>query len=670
MTEEAESEGGEASEGLQPANPAAVAIALGRTSSPGATAVDAEAAGFLRDQRRLINLQAEHLHEQRELQLAHLRVRRWKDRMSLSLQGLAVLAGALIAIGFAAMAWRAHEDRGLLIDAFSVPPELLADGLSGSVVAQRFLDKLNELQTATESDRPAATFQNNWGDDIKVEIPETGLKLGDVEKLLRDPFGNVSHVTGDIYKTSTGIALTARLADTPPRTFEGSMASLDLLLQQAAESVYRFNQPYRFSDYLEQHGRVEEAIGVISHLATNGPPSERGWAYAEWALFNLNDYGDTNAARIHAKQGLGFTEGATVRADIALIGAEVWSGHDQQALKYSLDLDPKAHKLSSETTRAYFEQNSLISSAWLAGLVGDLNRSADQWLQVAKTPEFEGLARLSCALAATMFALNHDPQSGQLALEPLGTPDDSSFLQANAISAFMGLPGYWLAAERGDWRAALSDAQATDAWLENHKVKLRVMGLMQSVWIRPLEALAMAKEGDVASAEALIETTPADCYLCLRVRGQIATARHDWPTAERWFNEAARQAPSLPFAFTDWGVERLTHGDTDGAIAVLKRAHEVGPRFADPLELMGEALMRKGDYRSAVAKFRLADESAPQWGANHLRWGQSLLHTGYKREAQEQLDKARSLSLSASDRAQLDALLQEAPRGSNSFSQR
>ena len=167
----------------------------------------------------------------------------------------------------------------------------------------------------------------------------------------------------------------------------------------------------------------------------------------------------------------------------------------------------------------------------------------------------------------------------------------------------------------------------------------------------------MAKEGDMASAETLIETTPADCYLCLRVRAQIAMEKHDWPKAERWFKEATQQAPSLPFAFTEWGVERLTRGDTDGAIAVLQRAHEVGPRFADPLELTGEALMRKGDYSGAVAKFRLADESAPRWGANHLRWGQSLLQTGHKREAQTQLDKARSLSLSASSRAELDDLL-------------
>ncbi len=76
MTEESELE--EAAEATEPLNPAAAAIALDRRTSAGTSAVDVEAAAFLRDQRRLINLQAEHLHEQRELQLTHLRVRRWE----------------------------------------------------------------------------------------------------------------------------------------------------------------------------------------------------------------------------------------------------------------------------------------------------------------------------------------------------------------------------------------------------------------------------------------------------------------------------------------------------------------------------------------------------------------------------------------------------------------
>jgi tetratricopeptide (TPR) repeat protein len=659
MTEEAGSEGGEASEAPESVSPAAVAIALGRKST---AAVNAEAAAFLRDQRRLINLQAEHLHEQRELQLAHLRVRRWRDRMSLSLQVLAVVAGAAIAVLFAEMAWQAHEDHGLLIEAFSVPPELAADGLSGSVVAQRFLDKFNALQTATQSDRPAASFQNNWGDDIKVEIPETGLKLGEVQKLLRDYLGSVSHVTGDVYKTSTGIALTARLGAAPPQTFEGPRAGIDVLLQQAAESVYRFNQPYRYSFYLDQHGRSEEAVEVISDLAINGPPGERAWAYAQWSAIDLNDYANVKAALAHGNLALKFSDsdGATVRADIAVIGPEVWSGHDEQALKYSRHLDPIAHRRSSETTQAFFEQNSLVSAAYLASLVGDFRKSADDYSQVATTPEFQGLARLSNGLAATMFALNHDPQSAQRALAALGAPADTSFLEANAISAFMGLPAYWLAAERGDWSTALEDARTADAWLETNKAKLRVMQLMQSVWIRPLEALAMAKAGDTKGAEALIDTTAPDCYLCLRVRGQIATERRDWPAAERWFGEAARQAPSVPFAFADWGAERLKRDDTDGAITVLLRGHVAGPHFAEPLELMGEALMRKGDFRSAIVKFSEADEAAPRWGRNQLCWGESLLRIGDVRGARSHLEGARLLSLSEPDRVELDALLRRA----------
>jgi tetratricopeptide (TPR) repeat protein len=180
---------------------------------------------------------------------------------------------------------------------------------------------------------------------------------------------------------------------------------------------------------------------------------------------------------------------------------------------------------------------------------------------------------------------------------------------------------------------------------------------MQSVWIHPLEALAMAKAGDSPGAESLIATTPGDCYLCLRVRGQIAAGKSDWPATERWFTEATRLAPSLPFAFTDWGRARLAHGDDDGAIAVLKRAIEAGPHFADSLELMGEGLMRKGDWVGAAEEFRAAREHAPQWGRNHLKWGESLLRAGHEHQAQTHLALARDLYLSASERAELGGLL-------------
>ena len=151
----------------------------------------------------------------------------------------------------------------------------------------------------------------------------------------------------------------------------------------------------------------------------------------------------------------------------------------------------------------------------------------------------------------------------------------------------------------------------------------------------------------------MIGPSSTDCYLCLRVRGQIAAAQQDWPGAARWFAQAARQAPALPLAYADWGEMLLARGDPDGAVAKLAIAHANGPQFADALELWGEALMRKGDYAGAVLKFTWADRLAPRWGRNHLRWGEAMARLGRADEAKAQWRTAAGLDLSIADRAEL-----------------
>jgi len=656
MAEHSEEGAPEPLEPAEQAGPAAVAIALGQ-ALPGTGSVAAEeAAAFLRDQRRLINLQAEHLHEQRTLVLAHLRVRRWKDRLSLLLQGLGIGVGAAILLILIVAAWRAHADRSLVIDVFSVPPELAQNGLTGEVVATRFLDKLQSLQTATESDRPANTFQNNWGEEIKLEIPETGLRWTELEKLLRDKLGHASHVTGEVFKTATGLTFSVRAEGVPPQTFEGDANELDALEQRAAEAVYRITQPYRFSDYLEQHGRVGDALSTLAELATSGQPNERPWAYAKWAQFDINDRGDAEAARRHALLARGHSAAVDVDADIALISAEVWSGHDESALRYSKDLDPKAHRPFEEFTTRFFESNSHVSAAWLASIVGDLRGSALEWQLVAQAPDYNGAVRLAHGLAATMYTLDHDPEAAREAMVPLVPTDDTSFLEGDALLAFMSLPDFWRAAENRDWMSALEDARAADAWLEQHQSRLKVMTSMQKVWIRPLIAWTQAKTGDIAGAEALIARTPADCYLCLRMRAQIAIEKHDWAQAERWFGEAVAQAPSISFAYCEWGSERLLKGDPDGAAVMFERAHRAGPHFADALEGWGEALLRKGNPRAAIERFKQADRNAPRWGRNHARWAEALLRSGEDRAARTQFETAKALALYPEDRARLDKL--------------
>ena len=629
--EDIEGEGASAAgPGLSPAG----ALAIGRRRAKPAGAADAKMDAFLDEQTELARLQKEHLHEQRELVLSRLRWGRFGDRLKALLQLMTVLVGFGAMALIATMAWEAHEASGLAIDAFSVPPDLVRDGLTGQIAAGRFLDKLQALQAATaNSERPAESFQNDWGTEIKVEIPETGLTFGEFEKLLREKLGHVSHVSGEVLKTPTGIALTARIEDAPPQTFTGGETDFDTLAQQAAEAVFHTSQPYRYADYLDQHGRAEEAFTVIKELAENGPPGERGWAYAKWALMDINDHGDAVSAEAHSGRGLGFGAGSDMVDRISVVAVAVWSGHEEANLAVSRTLYADSQHRLADTSAVFYEETKLLARAWMQFCEPDYKSSAATWetsTQLSGPTNFTSKP-LGHAMAATALALNHDPAAARAELGLVHEPDETAYMWDIAKGAFPAAPAYWIAAETGDWPAALAHARRLDAWLGANKAQRPIYGLLQKVWIWPLEAMALARTGDLKGAQALIDATPPDCDLCLRTRAKIAALAQDWPAAERWFAEAARRTPSLPSADTEWAEMRLARGDVDGAIAKLTLAHQMAPRLADPLELWGEALMRKGDFAGAAGKFREADKLAPHWAKNHALLGQALARAQARR---------------------------------------
>src|SRR5262249_16516948 len=152
----------------------------------------------------------------------------------------------------------------------------------------------------------------------------------------------------------------------------------------------------------------------------------------------------------------------------------------------------------------------------------------------------------------------------------------------------------------------------------------------------PLLALARAKTGDVAGAQALIAASPLDCYDCVRMRALIAAGARQPQQADVWFAPAIHDAPSLPRAHAHWGKAFLERGQRDAAIAKFQQANEKGPHFADPLEGWGEALMAKNQSHLALAKFAAANAYTPNWGRLHLKWGEALTYMGRHDEAQKQ----------------------------------
>jgi len=203
---------------------------------------------------------------------------------------------------------------------------------------------------------------------------------------------------------------------------------------------------------------------------------------------------------------------------------------------------------------------------------------------------------------------------------------DHDLLFAGSVSPLSpggAAQGRWLIAGcRNDAGGGLSaaetllaaDEQALTKASPNVAARLR---LTIETLDRPRSALIHARTGDIAGAEALIAATPLDCYLCLRTRGQIAATKRDWPSADRWFGEAVRQAPSLPFAYTEWGDARLARGDQEGAINLYRTAHDKSPNFPDALKGWGDALARQGKWGPALSKYDDALKNVPAWTALH-----------------------------------------------------
>jgi tetratricopeptide (TPR) repeat protein len=301
--------------------------------------------------------------------------------------------------------------------------------------------------------------------------------------------------------------------------------------------------------------------------------------------------------------------------------------------------------------------NLHAASAAVAADIGDHQTALrESQLALDATPPRPGLYGQNRIQA---LAALHRIAEGRAVLAPLG--DDAALsgrriYDSNGGFANLGTPNANLALANEDWAEAYRQLSGLEALIEGLRPdfprKDRITGFVPTfIWPRTAEALAHL--GRLDEARALVGKTPTDGYLCVRARAKIAALGGQAAESDRWFGEAERQAPGLVIAPTEWGEAMLRRGDTDHAIAKLKEAHRLGPKFADPLEFWGEALLAKGDAKGAVAKFEDAAKFAPKWGRLHLKWAQALSKLGKTDEARTQLKTAAGLDLTPAERDEL-----------------
>ncbi len=627
---------------------AAAALALASTDKDETLSGDARQ--YLHRQVQLTQLQIHEL--KREFALRHwsLRIHHVSDVMKLAFECAAAFILLAAAVFLAGAIWTASSDKSLVIEAFDVPPDLVVRGLSGQVIAARIEDRLSWMQAHTVTSRPAGTYRHDWGDDIKVQIPETGISIGELYRYLVGWLGQQTHITGEIWRTSNGLAIATRAGTNATPTLNGTESDLDTLLIKAAEQIYQQTQPYRYIAYLDRQGRIVKELSAARTLALDGPPEEQPWAYTRWGV-TLESLGDLRGAL--QKQRMATIVGPTLpHTWYNLASVESAVGHDGQALGdnlKALDLlqSPSANQLASYAVAVDIPILKMIT----AETTGDYRTAIAQVSQIEAIANYGASHQSAPIMRSADLAADHDVSASLKADRgAVGAETASLQLGANGSFELQPLPSLQRAVALQDWRAARDDLLADDRSQAAQDPAVKIL-LPVLTW--PWLAYVQARLGDCGSARALIDKTPLDCYLCLRMRGNIDAVQRNVIGAGYWFARANAAAPSIPFAYADWGAMLLRRGQYDAAIAKFAHANLKGPHFADPLEMWGEALMLKNRSDLALGKFEEADKYAPNWGRLHLKWGEALFYSGRKDEAAKQFEIASALELSQSDKAVL-----------------
>ena len=591
-----------------------------------------EADAFLRDQRQ-------HMHEQ--LKQIHLDImEKW---LGVFLRAATAVVGTAMAAAVAWLVWQAAHSNGLRIEPFSVPPDMAARGLTGEVMATKLLDRLVTMQKQTNSARPARSYANAWGEHgIKLEIPETGISLSELDSWLREKLGHDSRISGEVVRSDKGVTLTARTDDGSAPGASGSEQDIDALTDKLAEQIYGATQPFRYAAYLSDKGRREEALAIFRRLALTGDHEDSVWAYGRWGSTTAYLYGWSAGMPILRKAVA--VEPANIGAYDQLAIGHGTKGQSELALRdYQLQLAQLQDGRQTYVTPADMSFRTRFAKEqidWRLGgysdtlaILAELSRKPYPGFGRAVGPVFSGISHFGMHDAASARENLEDAHNMGTLVN--GSTDLDYAVQASRV--------------RQDWATMLAQVTQYQAFLQKTPHSNPII----STVITPLLAEPLAHLGRFAEAERAIAPTAGDCYPCLLRRALIAELQHQPARADFWLARAVAQGPSLPFAEEQWGRAWLSRGKPDAAIAQFTIANKKSPHFADAIEGWGEALMAKNQSHLALAKFAEADKYAPNWGRLHLKWGEALYYAGKRDDAKAQFARAATLDLTPSERSEL-----------------
>jgi tetratricopeptide (TPR) repeat protein len=507
----------------------------------------------------------------------------------------ALAALALLLIG--SFVWSAVTSRGVVVETFDTPPALVERGLTPQVMAGMMQDAIGLIQAANVEAAKNRSIDNAWTNDIKVQVPNAGVSIGDIDRLLRARFGNETHIGGSVVRNLDGtVALAVRATGVPPKTFTGTEASLPQLISRAADYVYGQFEPALFAQYLLRDRSPAETVAFVSEAMSRATPEQRGDLAARSATA-LAILGDTPRALRKYREAISFDPyswrawGNYVGEVYAELGEERGVIVGRELVKRIAEA-PTDHKPANNDLSLLQNYQPLVQD-W----TGLLRASAASRTAAGGRNLIVNGSTLAVDAAAEAY--RHDDRT---AMRMLAIAEPSEDRAAAAL-----LVQGWSRLDKGDAVGAIGPLERFNAmWAASEDLRYNYEG--QPCYLGQAYGLV----GRSVEAQAVFNKI-GKWTACYTAAADVSAAINDARTADLAFARAVTLAPSMPLAYQHWGLALAKRGDFTRAEAMFRKANQTGPNWADPLKSLGDMAARRGAWGDAVSFYDRALSLAPNW---------------------------------------------------------